>query len=218
MEDDCMKRPRTLVREIELNQVRIAVLREDHARIGQEISHLVAANNAKVMELVGAEIERLDLGQLPIHDLLSSLSKLGEGGVVDNVLPTSLPEAEANIHAFVKLSRNASASNRRMLESAGLHWHGRAGGWIGNVTPDELAHLRRAFGERVERPECGDRGDPAMPQERVPGAFSADVAAIAAPAEEEQGQADTAIPEGQSIATTATATLRSSFGFPRRST
>jgi hypothetical protein len=217
MEDDHMKRPRTLVHEIELNQTRIAVLREDHARIGREISHLVAANKAKVMELVEAEVERLDLSQLPIHNLLSSLSKLGETVVVEHFFPTSLPEVEANIHAFVKLSRNASASNRRILESAGLHWHGRAGGWIGNVTPDDLAHLRLAFGERVEKPECGDRGDPAMPQERVPGVFSADVAAIAARAEEEQGQADTAIPERQSIAT-ATATLRSSFGFPRRPT
>lgn len=211
-----MKRPRTLVREIELNQARIAVLREDRARIGQEISHLIAANKAKVMELVGIEIERIDLGQLPIHNLLSSLSKLGEGGVVDNFLPTSRPEAAANIQAFVKLSRNASASNRRMLESAGLHWHGRAGGWIGNVTLDELAHLRLAFGERVVKPECGDGGDPAMPQECASGAFSADVAGIAVPAEEEPGQADTAIPEGQSIATAAT--LRPSFGFPRRPT
>jgi hypothetical protein len=212
MEDDHMKRPRTLVHEIELNQTRIAVLREDHARIGQEISHLVAANKAKVVELVEAEVERLDLSQLPIHNLLTSLSKLGEAVGVDRVLPASFLEAEPSIQAFVKLSRNASASNRQVLESAGLHWHGRDGGWAGNVTPAQLAHLRRAFGERVEKPECGAGGDPVMPLERVPGAVSADVAAIAAPAE----QADTAVREGQSIAT-ATA-LRSSFGFPRRPT
>lgn len=209
-----MKRPRTLVREIESNQARIAVLREDHARIGQEIAHLVAANKAKVLELVGVEVERLGLSQLPIHNLLSSLSMLGKGLVVDHVLPNSLPEAEASIQAFVRFSRNASASNRRLLESAGLHWHGRDGGWTGNVTPAALAYLRQAFGKRVEKPECDAGGDPATPLESVPEAVSTDVAAIATPAEEGQGQGDTAVP-GEPLVSTATAKLRSSFGFPR---
>jgi hypothetical protein len=211
-----MKRPRTLVREIESNQTRIAELREDHARIGREIAHLVAANNAKVLQIVGAEVERLNLSQLPIHNLLSSLSMLGKGLVVDPGLPTSSPKTDANIQAFVKLSRNASASNRRLLESAGLHWHGRDAGWTGNVTPAALADLRLAFGERVEKPARDAGGGPATPLESVPPAFSAEVAAIATLAEEGQGQVDSAVPGKESVST-ATAKLPS-FVFPRRAT
>lgn len=52
-----------------------------------------------------------------------------------------------------------------------------------------------------------------MPLEGDPGAVLADVAAIPTPAKEDP--ADTAAPEVQSVST-ATATLRSSFSFPRR--
>jgi hypothetical protein len=126
MEDDRMKKTTKLVREIELTQARIAALREDHARIGQEISHLVAQNKARIMELLGATVERLDLSRLPIHALLSPLSKLAED--VDHDRPNALEEA--NIEAFVKIGRNASSTNRRVLEMAGLHWHGRHAGWV----------------------------------------------------------------------------------------
>ncbi|SRR5258707_8146957 len=86
-----MKRPRTLVREIMQTQERIAVLRDDQARIGQEISHLIATNKTKVMELVGDAVGRLDLSQLPINDFLFGLSGLCEGVVNDRVLPNSPP-------------------------------------------------------------------------------------------------------------------------------
>jgi hypothetical protein len=164
------------------------------------------------LELVEAEVVRLDLSRVPIQDLLSSLSRLGDCVAVDDVIPT-LPETETSIQVFVKFSRNASASNRQMLESAGLHWHGRDGGWIGYVTPAQLERLRRAFGERVQKPAC----NPAMPPERLPEAVSADVEAIAASAEEEQGQTATAVTGEQSIST-ATMKLRPAFGLPRRLT
>ncbi len=116
----------------------------------------------------------------------------------------------------MKVSRNVSVSNREVLESAGLHWHGRDGGWIGSVTHTQLADLRRVFGKRVEKPElAGAEEDPGTPQKHDADDHSADVEAIATPAEEEQGQADTAAPGAQS-ASTATTRLRSSFGFPSR--
>jgi len=71
-----MKMTTKLVREIEHAQAKIAVLREEHARTGQELSHWIGIHKNKVMELVGATVERLDLSQMPIHDLLSSLSRL----------------------------------------------------------------------------------------------------------------------------------------------
>lgn len=173
---------------------------------------MVAASKAKVVELVGAEVERLDLSKLPIHHLSVSLSRLAEGGVDGSVLPDPLPDAQATIQAFVKFGRNGSAANRRALESAGLHWHGRDGGWTGNVTPAALAHLRKVFGKRVEKPECEDGGLPATPLETAPGAVSNDVEAIVTPVEEERGQADT-VAEEPSVST-ATTNLR--FGFPPR--
>lgn len=212
-----MKRPRTLVREIELNQTRIAELREDHARIGREISQLVAASKAKVAELVGAEVERLNLSQLPIHYLLSSLAKLGEGGAgADHALTNPLPQAEPGIQAFVKFSRNCSVANRHTLESAGLHWNGRDAGWTGNVTPAQLASLREVFEGRVETSEREAGEDPAMPPANAPGAVSADIETIVTAVEEERTQVD-AVTEEQS-ASTATMSLRSSFAFPRRLT
>jgi hypothetical protein len=216
MEDNRMKKPVTLVCEIEWTQARIAVLSEDHARIGQEISHLIRQNKARITELVGATVERLDLSGLPVHVLLSSLSKLGEGLVIDRDLSTGLPEAQANIQVFVKFGRNASASNRQLLLAAGLHWHGRHGGWSGCVTRERLAHLRRVFGRRVEKPEeVSTEGDARASPENAPGAVSADLEAIAAPAEGEQGQVEAAAPGDKSVST-ATTRLRSTFGFPSR--
>src|SRR5260370_27145416 len=143
-----MKRPRTLVREIMQTQERIAVLREDQARIGQEISHLIATNKTKVMELVGDAVGRLDLSQLPINDFLFRLSGLCEGVVNDRVLPNSPLAAEAKIEAFVKVSRNVSVSNRQVLESAGLPRHGGGGGGVCRGTPTPPSGPRRVFGER----------------------------------------------------------------------
>jgi hypothetical protein len=211
MEDDRMKRPTTLVREIELIQAKIALLRREQARIEGEVSDLVATNKAKMMELVGATVERWDLSQVPVQALVSSLSKWSEDVVHDR---PSLAGA-ANIEAFVRFGRNASASNRQRLEAPGLHWNGRDGGWVGKVTEAQLELLRHAFGARVEKPELvRAEENPGVSLEDAQDALSADVEAIVASAEEGQGQADAAEPEEQF---NARATLRSPpFGFPSR--
>jgi hypothetical protein len=210
MEDDRMKKTTKLVREIEHAQAKIAVLREEHARTGQELSYWVGMHKNKVMELVGATVERVDLSQVPIHNLLSSLSRLGEDAYDRS--NATLAE-EADIEVFVKIGRNASSSNRQALEMAGLHWHGRQAGWVGVVSTAQLVELRRTFGGRVEKPEqVGAEEDAGVRQEDAPDAVAVDVEAIAVPPEE-QGQVDTAVSEEQSVST-ATRLRSSSFGFP----
>ncbi len=207
-----MKRHTGLVREIELIQAKIALLRREQARIDGEISNLIATHNAKMMVLVEATVERWDLSQVRVQTLVSSLSKVSEAVVNDG--PSST--ATANIQAFVRFGRNASASNRERLEAAGLHWNGREGGWVGKTTEAQLADLHRTFGARVEKPKLVRAGeDLGEPLKDAQGALSADVEAIATPAEEEQGQAGAAGLEEPFNATT----LRpSSFGFPTRRT
>ena len=184
MEDDRIKKTTKIIREIEQAQAKIAVLREEHARTSQELSYWVGTHKNKVMELVGATVERLDLSHVPIHNLLSSLTRLGEDAVHDGTDATLMEEADTDV--FVKIGRNASSSNRRALEMARLHWHGRQAGWVGVVTAAQLAELRRTFGGRVEKPEqVGAEEDPGEPQEDAPEAVSADVEAIATPACEE---------------------------------
>lgn len=145
-----MQRQTTLVREIESLQAKIAVRRQDRARIDDEISDLVAANKAKIMMLVATTFERLDLSNVPVSTLLLSLSKVTADTVHQ---PTSLAAA-GNIPAFVRFGRNASPSNRELLVAAGLHWNGREGGWVGQVTEAQIADLRRTFGGRLEKPEA----------------------------------------------------------------
>lgn len=209
-----MKKTTKLVRELEHAQAKIAVLREEHARTGLELSHWVGVHKNKVLELVGAAVERLDLSQVPIHDLLSSLTKLAENVAHDRANATLAEEAD--IEAFVRIGRNASSSNRQALEMAGLHWHGRQAGWVGVVTTAQLAELRRTFGGRVEKPEqAGAEEDSGVSQEDAPEAVSVDVEAIAGSAGDERGQVDAAVSDEQDVST-APSLRSSSFGFPLR--
>jgi hypothetical protein len=179
----------TLVRDIEQNQVRIAALRNDKVRIDTEIEALTMANKTHVMTLVGNAVERLDFGSIAIDDLLSLISKMTETVGNHNASePTSIDVG--TIQTFVRLSRNASVSNRRALDAAGLRWNGRSGGWTGLVSSAQFAELRRVFGERVEKHgESGEGHDPGSTLDRAVVAVSADVGAIATLADEEPGKA-----------------------------
>lgn len=202
-----MKKPATLVREIELNHAKLALLHREHARIGQEILDLATLNKAKIIELVGTTVETLDLSQVPIHVLVSKLSKLGEGLIQED------PVSEDNTAVFVKFGRNASSANRQVLLSAGLHWHGRDGGWVGRVTEAQLASLRGAFGDRVSAPKGEDAGWPLEePPDAVPDVVSVDVAAVAPAAEEGEGHARKATREDR----LASSLVPPSFAFPSR--
>ena len=127
-------------------------------------------------------------------------------------------EISGDIHVVVKLSRNASVSNRRVLAAAGLHWHGRLGRWTGKTNTEALESLRSAFGERVEARALALPVEEAGP-ERVDAPDSnasvldADVKAIAA------DLAETEAVEPGPNQSAATASLRvplhSLRGFPR---
>jgi hypothetical protein len=206
-----MKRPATLVREITQNQARIAELRNDQVRIGAEIEGLISANKANVMALVGDAVGRLDFGQLKIEDLLSSISKLVGGAEHTD----SMAEPVEGIRVVVRLSRNASAANRKALKVAGLRWNGRVPGWTGYVTSAQLDELGRLFGERVEnRDQASAAQDTSTPVETAAGPLSADVEAVAALVEgQEQGRTD----GGSPSTSAATITMRLPFGaFPVR--
>ena len=168
-----------------------------------------SANKTNVLALVGHAIGQLDFARLNIDDLLSSISKLAEAGADGlTVRPVE------GIRALVRLSRNAWASNLRAIKAAKLRWNGRLGGWTGHVTSAELDELRRLFGERVEQPEQASAAQVTeAPVEIVPEPVSADVEAVAEPAEGKEGQVDEECPS------TSAAKMRLPLGAfpPRRS-
>ncbi|MCK1576828.1 hypothetical protein [Bradyrhizobium sp. 174] len=202
-----MKKSATLIREIEINTNKLALLQRDHARIGQEISDLAASNKAKIIELIGTTVENMDLSQVPIHLLVSRVSKLGEGLIQEDRV------SEDDTTVFVKFGRNASSANRQVLVSAGLHWHGRDGGWVGRVTEAQLASLRKTFGDRVSASKGEDAGDPlGEPPVGAPDEVSADVAAIVPSVEADEGHGQRAADQVQP----ASSLVRPSFSFPPR--
>ena len=197
-----MKRPMTLSREIESIQAKIAERRRDRARIDDEISHLMAINRAKMMALVGATVERWDLGEMPVQTLMLSLSKVTEDALYK---PTSLAVA-ATVQVFVRFGRNASASNLAKLEAAGLHWNGREGGWVGIVAEAQISDLRQTFGGRLEKPDSvRAEDDPGVPPGDAEEQLSSDVEPIVTPSENAQWPA-----------TTASGRLPTLAGFPLR--
>ncbi|MFK4384578.1 hypothetical protein [Bradyrhizobium sp. USDA 223] len=202
-----MKKVATLIREIEINNKKLALLQRDHARIGQEISDLAASNKVKIIELIGTTVESMDLSQVPIDLLVSRVSKLTEGLIQEDRV------SEDDTAVFVKFGRNASAAKRQVLVSAGLHWHGRDGGWVGRVTEGQLASLRKTFGDRVSALKGEDAGDPlGEPPAGAPGEVSADVAAIVPSVEADEGHGERATDQVQP----APSLGLPSFSFPRR--
>ena len=168
------------------------------------------ANKDAVMAIVGDAVGRLDFGQVAIDDLLSSIAALTES--IANRSDPAAPSGGAGALVFVRLSRNASASNRQALKAAGLRWNGRSAGWTGSVSRAQLAELRCVFGKRVEKPEGVDAGeDPGSSPEGAERAVSADAAANAVTVQGDQGQTDEVVPS------VSAATMRLPFGsFPVR--
>lgn len=179
-----MTKPAALIREIEVNQAKLAMLQKEHSRIGQKISYLSALNKTKIIELVGTTLESLDFGEVPIHVLLSKLTKLSEELIHEG------PDSDDKIAVFVRFGRNVSSANRQLLVSAGLHWHGRDGGWVGQTTAMQVARLRDAFGDRVRGAKRDEAGSsPEEPLHVAPDVISTDVAAVLSLAKDNESQA-----------------------------
>jgi hypothetical protein len=53
------------------------------------------------------------------------------------------------VHVVVKISRNAAAEKKRVLEDDGMRWSGKAGHWHGQVSEATAERLRKTFAERV---------------------------------------------------------------------
>ena len=220
-----MKRQHTRIKEIEGGRIELAHLFDQRAQLDAEILRLEAAQEARVEAVLLETIRKLGIARLPIGEVLAILKQLAE---IQNVpvpaseralAPAGLPSGDVEV--VVKLSRNASVSNRRALAAAGLHWNGRAGRWIGKTSAETLEGLHRAFGGRVEEralampaDEVGSERMDALDSDAS--ALDADVKAIAA------DLATVAQPEAFEPApaqSAATASLRvlshSPRGFPR---
>jgi hypothetical protein len=217
-----MKRQHTRIKEIERSQTELAHLHDQRAHLDAEILKLEAAQAARVEDVILEAVRRWRIARLPIGGVLAVLEQLADtqnmpAPTSESALtPAGLPAGD--IRVVVKLSRNASVSNRRVLAAAGLHWHGRLGRWTGNANTEVLESLRSAFGERVEARALALPAEEAGP-ERVDApdsdasALDADVKAIAAVLAETE-----AVEPGpnQSAATASLpASLYSLRGFPR---
>jgi hypothetical protein len=225
-----MKRPRTRIKELEETQAALARLRRQRTEIGAEILRLEAAQEAQVVQAVIDQVKTLGIARLPIGDILAHLANLGENfqqaPQTSETADASVEADEANIEAFVRLSRNASSANRHALERAGLHWNGRAAGWTGHVTAAGLERLRSVFGKRVEKPDLADPGETLADSYQDDADDADDASAvedIATPsaAAGEQGTPTEPDPPGQLDSAAATMALRASplrGLLPRRST
>jgi hypothetical protein len=217
-----MKRAHTRIKEIEGGRIELAHLLDQRAQLDAEILQLEAAQEARVEAVLLETIRKLGIARLPIGEVLATLAQLAEiqnvpvPASVSALAPAGLPSGDVEV--VVKLSRNASVSNRRALAAAGLHWHGRLGRWTGKTSGEALQSLRSAFGERVEARALAVPVEEAGP-ERVDAsdgdasALDADVKAIV------EDLAETEAVEPESNQSAATASLRvplhSLRGFPR---
>ncbi|MBN8974987.1 MAG: hypothetical protein J0I08_00770 [Rhizobiales bacterium] len=166
-----------------------------------------ARSKARLVELVGATLESLDFDEVPIHMLVSKLTELSEELIHEG------PGGDDRIAVFVRLGRNASSANRHARMSAGLHWHGRDGGWVGQVTKMQLAKLREAFGDRLSGAKAQEAQSSPKEQTYVaPEAVSTDVVAMLPLAEDKENQKERAI-RGNRLPSTLTPP---SFAFPLR--
>ncbi|MDB5577432.1 MAG: hypothetical protein JWR80_2608 [Bradyrhizobium sp.] len=221
-----MKRQHTRLKEIEGGRIELAHLLDQRAMLNAGILQLEAAQEARIEDTILEAVRRWRIARLPIGEVLAVLEQLADTqnvpvmSAASAVAPAGLPSGD--IEVVVKLSRNASVSNRRALAAAGLHWNGRVGRWIGKTSAETLESLHRGFGGRVEGTALATPAEEAG-SERVDtpdcdaSALGADLEAIAT------GEAAVAEPDSveipASIQAAATASLRvpvhSLRGLPR---
>src|SRR5690242_16108455 len=136
-----MKRRSRIIKELETSEVVLARLREERALLDARIAQLEERRQADVLQLIMDTATRFNLAQLPAASIVAGLELLAQSARVDRpVLDPGPADAnrsndprEALLPVIVRLTRNTSAANRVALETAGLRWNGRSGGWSGRV-------------------------------------------------------------------------------------
>lgn len=164
-----MKRPTTIIKELESSGARLAVLQRQQEELARELSRIKEKHDLGVEHLIIDIVRRSGIANLPISEIVAALDRLarstGESlsGVQseemtrprdDIVAAAELAHAtgEPGAETFVKISSNASAENRAALENAGLRWNGKQGGFVGRCDAATIARLRETFGARVLKP------------------------------------------------------------------
>lgn len=141
-------------RSIEANDRRLIEIHEQQQQRRREVA---AAKEKLVLDIV-RDARLLDQPPREIVRVLASLKVTHAG---PSPAATLLPaqdyiESKGDVNdggdlygVAVKISRNASAAKREVLETAGLRWNGRREAWIGKTMSATIEQLRSTFGDRV---------------------------------------------------------------------
>ncbi len=164
-----MKRPTTIVKELESSGARLAALQRQQDNLQREIARLKDERAVGVERMIIDIVRQHGIANLPISEIVAALDRLarsaGESlsgvqseGMIgrrdDIVAAAEQVDAtgELGVETFVKISNNSSAENRAALENAGLWWNGKQGGFVGRCDAATIARLRETFGARVLKP------------------------------------------------------------------
>jgi hypothetical protein len=157
---------RTRIKQLERADAELAALRDQRARIDARIASLESTRKKDLVAFAADILNGMDLARVSASTICARLTSLHDAVVRNDEGHIATVDANAaydKVEAFVKISRNASEDKRKLLENAGLHWHGRDGGWTGAVGSASLAQLRDVFGDKVEKPPSPPVGESPLP-------------------------------------------------------
>ncbi|OSI64707.1 MULTISPECIES: hypothetical protein [Bradyrhizobium] len=209
---------RARIKQLEHIDAELAALRDQRARMDARIAILESTRRADLLELASEILAGVDLLQMPVSAICAYLTAL-DGAVPRSdgadLATTKENAGDEKIATFIKISRNVGKRKRALLEQAGLHWHGRDGGWTGFVGSAALTQLRDVFGDKVEKPR--------LVAPEAPSSSAQESAAVPSCADEEPNKADSQLNVGIAECTGGDETTFAPLhrimhfrGFPRR--
>jgi hypothetical protein len=167
---------KAVIRKLQTEGARIAKRR---GRLDDRVRQLAddeKKHRESVEALILGELRSAGVMNLPLSAVLEGVRAIGQAAGANSVISAQatlsssdepealLPEAcgskadgeedsaRDGHDVFVKISRNTSADNRRVLEGRGLRWNGKLGGWKGNVNGATLEILEKKFDDRLTIP------------------------------------------------------------------
>lgn len=179
------------IRKLEAEATRILKRRQRHEARGRRLAEAERGHDEAIDAVILSAIRTAGLTQLPLSELLEHIRAIGLSVATSDVGESapkrnddsealhlqsggSMPEHNVDrggSEVFVKLSSNASAAHRQILEQSGLRWNGRRGGWVGNVGDAATDNLRERFGDRLlvlSAPVSSETGPDEEPREGDP--------------------------------------------------